>query len=298
MPQRKRWFDLDDSQASNPHVAIVGVPYDGSVSLRAGSASAPAQMRSLSRTADAITRRGRDLDGLIVRDFGDVPLTSQDGQELSQAKLREQVRDALIALPSAAFPVMIGGDNSVSIAGIDAFVEKHGRNVGILWFDAHPDLFEAYDGNPLSHASALRAPVMRHGLDPEKIVLAATRSFAREELEFIRERNVRMISAAEWYAKPTGEVADAIRKRLGRCDAVYLAVDIDGFDAAAAPGTGYPMPGGVATERVFDLFDRVFEECPVRAMDITEVAPPLDLGDQTTFLALQVLLESFAHQLR
>ena len=294
MPQRKHWFDLHDPQASTPDVAFVGVPYDGSVSLRAGAAAAPDRMRAISRTSDPITRRGQDLAGLVVRDYGDVPITDEAGRALSQDALLERAKTRLLQLPPSSFPIVLGGDNSVSIAGLDAFVQRHGTNVGILWFDAHPDLFAAYDGNPLSHASALYAPIARHGLDPSKVVLAGTRSFAREEIEFIRERNVRLITAAEWHARPTAEVADAIRKRMQNCDAVYVAIDIDGFDAGAAPGTGYPMPGGVATERVFELLDRVYENCPVKAMDITEVAPPLDVGDQTTFLALQVVLESLA----
>lgn len=298
MPKRNRWFDLDDPSALSPGVAILGVPFDGGVSLRAGAAAAPARMRALSRTADAITRKGKDLQGLVVRDFGDVALEDDEHDQNAQANLLAKVRERLLALPASAFWVLLGGDNSVSIAGIDAFVRRFGRNVGILWFDAHPDLFESYDDNPLSHASALRAPIQRHALDPSKVVLVGTRSFAREELAFIRQRNVRMVTAAEWYARPTEEVADAVRKRLGDCDAVYVAVDIDGFDAAAAPGTGYPMPGGVATERVFDLLDRVLETCPVAALDLTEVAPPLDLGDQTTFLALQVILETIAHRTR
>ncbi len=296
VPQRKFWFDLNDPEAADPHVAIIGVPYDGSVSLRAGAAEAPARLRAMSKTSDPITRTGRDLIGLEVRDFGDVPPTDAHGYPLSQARLLEQAKERILALPPTALPVLLGGDNSVSIAGIDAFVARHGTNVGILWFDAHPDLFATYDDNPLSHACALRTPLTKNGLDPAKVVLIGTRSFAREELAFIRQSNVRLVTAAEWHARPTGEVADAIRKRMAGCDAVYVAIDIDGFDAAAAPGTGYPMPGGVATERVFELLERVFAECPVRALDITEVAPPLDVGDQTTLLALQVLLESIAHR--
>ncbi len=294
VPQRKRWFDLDHPDAPEPQVAIVGAPYDGSASLRAGAALAPDRLRMLSHTSDAITRRGHDLDGLVVRDFGDAfPTTAQAHQP--QAQLLEAARNHLLNLPSTDLTILIGGDNSVSIAGLDAFVTRHGRDVGVVWFDAHPDLFERYDNNPLSHASALRTPLERNDLDPSKVVLLGTRSFAREELAFIREHDVRMITAAEWSARATNEVFDTIHHRISECSAIYLAIDIDGFDASAAPGTGYPMPGGVATERVFDLLDHVFEACPVRALDVTEVAPPLDVGDQTTFLALQVLLEALSH---
>ncbi|MEO1338912.1 MAG: arginase family protein, partial [Myxococcota bacterium] len=176
MPQRKRWFDLDDPQASNPQVSIVGVPYDGSVSLRAGAAEGPARLRALSRTSDAFTRRGHDLSRLIVRDFGNVNAQDMNGDS-SQEHLLDRVRKTLRSLPQGTLPILLGGDNSVSIAGIDAFVARHGQNVGILWFDAHPDLFEAYDGNPLSHASALRTPLVQNELDPSKVVLLATRSF-------------------------------------------------------------------------------------------------------------------------
>ncbi|MEM7674500.1 MAG: arginase family protein [Myxococcota bacterium] len=293
--QRKRWFDLDDPQASTPQVGIIGAPYDGSVSLRPGAAEAPARLRSLSRTSDAYTRRGHDIGRLTVRDFGDVNAQGVADESAPQEYLIDRIRKTLTGLPRETLPILIGGDNSVSIAGIDAFAARHGQNVGILWFDAHPDLFAAYDGNPLSHASALRTPLDKNGLDPTKVVLLATRSFAREEVEFIRQKDVKMVTAAEWHAHSNAEVHSAIRKRFAGVDAVYIAVDIDGFDAAAAPGTGYPMPGGVSTERVFDLFDHIYETCPVKAIDLTEIAPPLDIGDQTTMLGLQVILEALGH---
>jgi agmatinase len=69
-------------------------------------------------------------------------------------------------------------------------------------------------------------------------------------------------------------------------------VDIDGFDPASAPGTGYPMPGGIPAESFFQLQERLFARLPIRALDITEVAPPLDVNDITSFLGAQIVLET------
>jgi agmatinase len=99
-------------------VAVVGLPWDGSVSLRAGAAQAPVRLRELSRTGDAVTRRGRVV-------------------------------------------IALGGDNAVSIPSIEAFVRRHGKRTGIVWFDAHPDVFESCDGSPDSHACALRTVLRR-----------------------------------------------------------------------------------------------------------------------------------------
>lgn len=103
-----------------------------------------------------------------------------------------------------------------------------------------------------------------------------------------------MVTAADFAALGPAEVAERIIAHLAPRRAIYLALDIDGFDAACAPGTGYPMPGGVGSEAFFVLLERLLAALPIRALDITEVAPPLDPSDVTSFLAAQIVLEVLA----
>ena len=291
MRSRRLWFDLHDESAAAPTVAIIGLPYDGSASLHAGAAEAPARLRELSRTSDPITRRGKKIDGVTVRDFGDVS-PEEPGRMRPQREFLDAAASRLLELPECSFPIALGGDNSVSIPSIQAFARRHGRDVGIVWFDAHPDLFEQYDGNPDSHACALRRALELAGIGPRQAVLLGTRSFSSEEAEFIAREGVEVVTAAEWAGGTAEAVAERIATRLGGVGAVYLAVDIDGFDASCAPGTGYPMPGGVGSGEFFALLEALFARLPVRGLDLTEIAPPLDPNDVTSFLGVQVVLET------
>ncbi|MGD8375420.1 MAG: arginase family protein [Acidobacteriota bacterium] len=291
---RRPWFDLERPEAEAPDVAIFGLPFDGAVSRHAGAGAAPARLRELSRTSDAVTRKGDPVDGLSVRDFGD--LAPQAGEAASC--YLERAYGWLRAAPEGAFRIYLGGDNSVSVAAIRDFAAEHGPGAGVLWFDAHPDLFEAYDGDPFSHACALRRPLELGAVDPAAVTLLATRSFSREELEYIRRHRIAVITAASWLEKGSQGVLSALGRQIGDRSALYLAIDIDGFDPAAAPGTGYPIPAGIPPERFFRLLVQLFERFPVRAMDLTEIAPSLDTADRTGFLGVQVVLESLGHLAR
>lgn len=292
MRQRRPWFDLHDDSLTAPDVAVVGLPYDGSASLRAGAAQAPARLREISKTSDPITRRGRLVEGITLRDFGDVPVAGRAGRVLSQRDYLEAARERMETLPEGSFPIALGGDNSVSIPCLQAFARRHGAGAGVIWFDAHPDLFETYDGNPDSHACALRRAMTLAEIPPERVVLAGTRSWSLEEMAFIGDQRIEVIGAAECLREGNKEVAERIIARLQGASAVYLSIDIDGFDPSCAPGTGYPMPAGVRTDAFFALHALLFEGLPIRALDITEIAPPLDLNDITSFLGAQIVLET------
>lgn len=286
MPSRRNWFGLDDPVLAAPDVAFLSLPWVGAANRRSGAALAPGRLRELSKTSDPIPRRGHPVERLGVRDYGDVDA------EGSWKEFADRAAARLSALPERAFTLLLGGDNSISIPGITSFAKRHGKDCGVIWFDAHADLFESYDGNPDSHACALRRGMSLAGIPPSRAVLLATRSLSLEERAFIDVNGIEMVTAAEWLASSAGSVVERIARRLGSFKAIYIAVDIDGFDASCAPGTGYPMPGGVTAETFFVLLEQLFARLPVRGMDLTEIAPPLDVNDVTSFLGVQVVLET------
>lgn len=292
MASRRIWFDLHRDSEPNPDIGILGLPFDGGSSRRRGAAAAPGRLREISRTSDPITRTGSPVEAVTLRDFGDIDAADRNGRPLAQRDFFDAAAGRLRSLPDCRLVICLGGDNSISIPAIGSFVERHGDNIGVIWFDAHPDLFRSYDANPDSHACALRRSLEQSGLAPRQAVLIATRSFSREEAAFILEEGIDMITAAEWGALGTEGVAERISGSLRDRDAVYLAVDIDGFDSSCAPGTGYPMPGGVSGESFFLLLELLFRRLPIRGLDLTEIAPPLDHNDMTSFLGVQVVLEA------
>lgn len=291
MPPRKLWFDLHDEAQASPHVAVLGLPFDGGSSLKRGAAAAPARLRELSRTCDPITRRGRRIEGLTLRDFGDVTGVDPEGRPLPQAAFMAAASARVAELPPGAVLLALGGDNSVTIPVLSAFLRRHGPEAGVIWFDAHPDLFASYDGNADSHACALRRAMSLAGTPLGRAVLIGTRSFSAGERELIDRETITLITASEWLAAGPEATAKRIARALGNAPAVYLALDVDGFDASAAPGTGYPTPAGPSSEAFFNLMEALVPRLPVRAIDLTEIAPPLDVNDVTSFLGVQVVLE-------
>ena len=93
------------------------------------------------------------------------------------------------------------------------------------------------------------------------------------EAEFIENEGINMITAAAWRARGTERVAGTITGWMRDRDAVYLAIDIDGFDSSCAPGTGYPMPGGIDGESFFLLLDLLFAHLPIRVLDLNHGGP-------------------------
>ena len=292
MRSRQPWFDLHDDSLEEPAVAVVGLPFDGSTSFRAGAAEAPDRLRQISRTSDAVTRRGRVVSNLTVRDFGDVSALDAAGKPLGRREYLDAAAVRLRELPAEAFTMVLGGDNSVSIPAVQTFAERHGPHSGIVWFDAHPDLFETYDDDPDSHACALRRAAALSGIPAQNVALVGVRSFSLEEAQYLAAEGIESITAAWWQAASSKDVVERLVGRLGDLPAVYLAVDIDGFDASVAPGTGYPMPGGIGSEEFFVFLEELVRRLPIRGMDVTEIAPPLDHNDRSSFLGVQVILEA------
>ena len=110
----------------------------------------------------------------------------------------------------------------------------------------------------------------------------------------MKEAGIRFVPARELQRMGMDAAVKLAQQQLAGLRSVYLTIDIDVADPACAPGTGAPVAGGLSSRQLLDLARGLVEALPVRAMDIVEVAPPLDPADITLFLALQVVFETFA----
>jgi agmatinase len=115
-----------------------------------------------------------------------------------------------------------------------------------------------------------------------------------DELAFLDAHpEIGVHTARDVYRRTIETVAQDVVAQLEDVDAVYVTLDIDGLDPAHAPGTGTPEAGGLSTRELLELLRVVFARLPVRAMDVVEVAPPLDHADVTSFAAAKVIYEVF-----
>jgi len=284
---RAVWSGLS-SNALDADIGILGIPYDGAASFRAGAANAPQRIRSLTPHVAPFTERGISLAGFDVYDAGDTAI-SEKWESVTHG-VASKVRE-IAHLP---FLIALGGDHSITIPVVRELATIATGPMGYVHIDAHLDLMNAFEGLPHSHACTARRVLEYDNLSPEHAAFIGIRSWLDEELAFLKSHPLAHVETAAAVA------ADGIPSAFQRMlptfrdvANVYVTIDIDVLDPAYAPGTGTPEAGGLSTRDLLTLLALVFDKLPVRALDIVEVSPPLDHSDITSFAAIKLLYEVF-----
>jgi agmatinase len=283
---RALWSGLISAD-DDAEIGLLGVPFDNAVSWRSGTRQAPQRIRSITPHLASFTEEGLPLK-MRVRDFGDVE------QDLNWARFFEatEARAAQIIQGPHQLAFFLGGDHSVGIPLFKAFAKSFSGPVGYIQFDSHPDLADNFEGHPWSHANTARRNVEQPNLSPDHMAFVGLRSFLSEEVAY-RAANPGLgwHTARDVYQRGITTVAQEVVAQLQGVEAVYTSLDIDGIDPACAPGTGTPEHGGPTTRECLEFLRIIFAELPVKAMDIVEVSPPLDISDVTSLAALKVMYE-------
>ena len=162
--------------------------------------------------------------------------------------------------------------------------------MAFILLDAHPDCFESYDGDPLSHACVVPRVWDRGGFDRATTCIAGVRSYSFEELKVMDTAGL-VIPARQWHSSGSAAVAAKIQDLTAGMP-LYISLDIDLLDPSHAPGTGYPVGGGPNVREVLTLLAEIWRYQPVVAFDIVEVAPGIDPSGITAANAAHILLQT------
>lgn len=282
---RRLWSGLssDDPAAE---IGVLGVPFDNATSYRKGAFFAPAKIREITPHVTAGTEEGPRLAGLRVRDYGDV------SADLDWERYFATVEAKAAQVLRHPFALFLGGDHSVTIPLVAAFSRKVTGRFGVVHFDAHPDLMDEFEGHRWSHACTERRVLELPNVETRHLVFVGLRSWIDDERAFLAAHpEIGVHTARDVYRRGIDAVAQDVIAQLGGVDAVYFTLDIDGLDPAYAPGTGTPEAGGLSTRELLEFLRLLFAHLPIRALDIVEVAPPLDCADITSFAAVKVIYE-------
>ncbi|OGS46853.1 MAG: agmatinase [Elusimicrobia bacterium RIFOXYB2_FULL_62_6] len=239
---------------------ILPVPYERTVSYGKGTKNGPAAILEASAQLeywDEETKKETVREGLLTL----APVNCSGGEEAFFARLEKQTGELLAAIKGV--PIFIGGEHSITQALIPPFQKRH-KDLSILHFDAHADLYPVYRGSRRSHAAALY-PASRK----TRVVQIGIRNAGLTETKFMNTGNVKTYLMHE--NPDFGKLQKNILKDLS--DTVYLSIDVDGFDPSVMPGTGTPQPGGFQWYDAMKLFRAVCEKKKVVGMDIVEVSP-------------------------
>lgn len=267
-----------------PVVALIGAPTDCHSSFMRGASAAPAAIRGAlaSDHGNSYAESGVGLGtDVLIDDRGDVPLADTLAATAGDdALLFEAVIDAMA---SGAMPLVLGGDHAVSVPVVAALDTMHGP-LTILHFDAHPDIYDDFGGDPRSHASPF-ARILEAG-HAKRLVQIGIRTMnrlcrgqaARFGVEVIEMRHFSM---------------DAVPILDGP---LYISIDMDGFDPSVAPGVAHLEPGGLTVREVLAVIDR--QTAPLVGADIVELCPPRDPTGVTAILAAKLVRELAALYVR
>jgi len=266
----------DDYAASK--AVIYGMPMDFTVSFRPGSRFGPPRIREVSIGLEEYSPYlDRSLEDIEYFDAGDLLLPFGNAAR-SLDIIGEFVRDVL---KDGKMPVGLGGEHLVSWPIFQEVYAKY-PDLAIIHFDAHADLREQYEGEPLSHSTPLRKAAGLIG--GRNIYQFGIRSGSREEWQFARENiNFHPFEVLEPLKKVLPELA-------GR--PVYLTIDIDVLDPSCAPGTGTAEAGGITSKELIDSVHAIARAgINIVGCDLVEVAPAYDPTEQTQIVAAKVIRE-------
>jgi arginase len=268
---------------AGPTVGVLGIPFDANSSFRRGPARAPAAIRRAmsSEAGNPWSERGVRVwqDERIV-DHGDLKVAPRAGVRGPIDAIERGVTRALAITPQL---LLLGGDHAVSYPAVRAVAQRWDR-LSVLHFDAHPDMYPEYEGNPYSHASPM-ARILEEGLI-DRLVQVGIRSPSPEQSAVGRR-----------YGVETHPAFDLARiGRLRFSSPLYVSLDIDGLDPAFAPGVSHPEPGGLTVRQVLDVIGAVRAPLVIGA-DIVELNPRLDPSGITAVVAAKLARELLARMI-
>ncbi|RNF36335.1 agmatinase [Paracoccus methylarcula] len=258
-------------------VAVIGVPYDNAVTFRPGCRLGPQAIRAASvqlAELKAFPFGFDPFETLSVVDYGDVHLDPHHPETIRPA-IEAQADEIL---QGDARTLALGGDHSIAYPLLRAQAKKHGP-VALIQFDAHCDTW-ADDGMQFDHGSMFLRAAREGLIDVGKSTQVGLRTFNDEDFGF-------EILTSPWIHRNGIDAAIQVARERAGDAPVYISFDVDGMDPAFAPGTGTPVPGGLASWQALE-FIRGLGGLDLVGLDVVEVSPPYDQSEITAIAAATV----------
>lgn len=267
---------ISDFERSAIH--ILPVPYDATSTWLKGSEKGPGALFDAS-----VNLEFYDIEtGLDIRERGIFTLKPPDIGN-SPEEMVDSVRNSVGAIiDSGRFPVIVGGNHSVSIGSIQAFALRY-PGMTVLQLDAHTDLRDEYLGSKFNHACS-----MARAREVASLVQVGIRSMCSEELPNATMEN---IFFAHQLHRDKSLYESALQKLSGN---LYITIDLDVFDPSIMPSTGTPEPGGLLWYDVMDFLGRVAASCKIIGFDIVELCPS-ESNKAPDFMAARLLYQFLSY---
>ena len=269
-------------------IALIGVPYDGGVTNRAGARHGPRDIRdksSLMRSIHHVTKIN-PYTLCNVADIGDVTFEALFDHNAVVRDIESfftRVHDAGVV------PLSAGGDHSVTYPILKAIAKD--APVGLIHIDAHTDTWDEFQGSKFMHGTPFRRAHEDGLLDASRTIQIGIRGAQNtsEGWDYSLEQGMWVLFMEEFSQIGVSAVIEEARRIVGD-GPTYISFDVDGLDPVYAPGTGTPEIGGITTIEAQALL-RGLRNLNLIGADVVEVAPPYDPSGNTSLVGATLMYE-------
>ena len=249
-------------------IIIQGIKYDEKSSYQKGPGLAPPLIREALHcgSANYYAENGVSIEDIEVEDLGDYDISEYFEIERITAEHIKSKNKILT----------LGGDHSITFPIIKALHQIY-PVLDILQIDAHPDLYDQFQGDKFSNACPF-ARIMEKGF-AARLVQVGIRTLNNHQAEQAKKYNVEIHDMKNLDLSKISEFKNPL----------YISLDMDGFDPAHAPGVSHHEPGGLSSRQVIGLIQDLDAE--IVGADIVEYNPDRDFQNMTAFLAAKMMKE-------
>jgi len=284
LSNKKGFLGIDNKSNTKENVVVIPFGLEKTVSYGGGTSKGPEEIIKASHQVE-----------LFDEDLNKEPYKNIGIKTLKPFPIKKNIIDALkqienintSLLKKGKFPLVLGGEHSLTPGSIRPFIKKFGK-ICLLHFDAHADLRNSYNGNKFSHASAIRRCLDHPGVS---VVSFGIRNISLSEIPFLN-KNKKRINI--FWAKDKMKWNLKKFKKIIKNKKIYLTFDVDGLDLSLMPATGTPEPGGLFWDETIKIIKIAARSSHIVGADINELSP-IKGFDSYNFLAAKLAYKIIAY---
>jgi len=280
----KKGFLGIDNRSNKENVIVVPFGLEKTVSYGGGTRKGPEEIIKASHQVE-----------LFDEDLNKEPYKNIGIKTLRAFPIKKKITEALkqleninnLILKKKKFPLVLGGEHSLTSGAIRPFVKEFGK-ICLLHFDAHADLRNSYNGNKFSHASAIRRCLDNPNVS---VVSFGIRNISSNEMTFLNKNRKRINI---FWAKDKLKWDFDKFKKIIKGKKIYITFDVDGLDLSLMPATGTPEPGGLFWDETIKIIKIASKYSDIVGADINELSP-IKGFDSYNFLVAKLAYKIIAY---
>ena len=263
LSNKKGFLGIDNKFSFKEKVIVVPFGLEKTVSYGEGTRNGPKEIIKASHQVE-----------LYDEELKCEPFKKIGIKTLKPFKIKKKIIDAINQisaineniLKSKLFPIVLGGEHSITPGCIKPFVKKY-KKITLLHFDAHADLRESYEGEKFSHASAIKRCIDHKNIS---VISFGIRNISAHEIPILNKNKKRI--KIFWAKDKKNWDLKKFKKQI-KNENVYITFDVDGFDSSIMPATGTPEPGGIFWDEALSIIKIACKNSNIIGADVNELAP-------------------------